>query len=115
VARLAAAGARDAAALREALGGRLHDEARADALARLDRLNAELGETEAFAEPLRRAFQASDPARRAAARDELARLGIDEIDLCCAWHHLPRERRALMREMLPCAQLARLAGLGGRP
>jgi hypothetical protein len=109
VARLAA-GARDAGALREALGGRLHDEARAGALARLDRLNAELAETEVFAEPLRRAYQASDPERRAAARAELARLGIAEIDLCAAWHHLPADRRELMRAVLSGADLARLGG-----
>jgi hypothetical protein len=110
LARAAALGAEvtRGAELRDALGGRLHDEARADALARLDRLNAELEWTERFSEPLRRAFQAADPALRAAARSELARLAIDENDLCAAWHHLSPERRAILKEALPRVDLARV-------
>jgi hypothetical protein len=105
-----AAGARDARQLREALGGRVHDEACAETLARLERLNTELARVETAAEPLRRAFQGGDPVLRAAAREQLDRLGISEHDLCAAWHHLPRERRAALRELLPRARLDGVRG-----
>ena len=93
------AGARDGRELREALGGRLHDEARRDAQARLEQFEAELREVEAVASRLRRAFQAESAALRAAARDEMARLGIVETDLCTTWHHLPRARRGELSEL----------------
>jgi hypothetical protein len=105
-----AAGAADAVQLREAMGGRVHDEACAESLARLERLNAELAVVETAAEPLRRAFQGADPARRMAAREQLDRLGISEHDLCVAWHHLPRERRAALRDLLPRASLEGIRG-----
>jgi hypothetical protein len=103
-----AAGARHAAELREALGGRAHDDARGAALARLDALNRELAQAEIAAEPLRRAFQAADPALRSAAREELGRLEIGEDDLCVAWHHLPRARRAELCERFAEVNLSRL-------
>jgi len=86
--------------LRDALGGRLHDEAVAETRAGLERLNQELAETEALAEPLRRRLQSRDRAETEAARDWLDSRGLDESDLCTAWHHLPRERRAHLREAL---------------
>jgi hypothetical protein len=104
-------GARDGCELREALGGRLHDEARHDARARLERIEAELRELEVVASPLRRAFQAESVSLRAAARDELARLGIAETDLCTTWHHLPRARRAELSELFRAVDARAWGGL----
>jgi hypothetical protein len=105
-----AAAVTNGADFREALGGRAHDEARAESLARLQDLNTDLARAEVYAEPVRRAFQASEARIREAARAELERLGVDEHDLCAAWHHLPRERRAVLREVLPRIDLARVRG-----
>jgi hypothetical protein len=105
-----AAGATNGVDFREALGGRLHDEARAESLARLQDLNADLARAEVYAEPVRRAFQATEARVREAVRAELARFGVDEHDLCAAWHHLPRERRAVLREVLPQIDLVRSRG-----
>lgn len=99
---------KDAAELREALGGRDYDEQLAGALHALDGLVAELEATETRAEPLRRALQSHLRDERLRAREELARLGVEENDLCAAWHHLPRERRALLKEALPRLELARV-------
>jgi hypothetical protein len=85
---------------REVLGGRQHDEAVAETLYRLDGLAAELARTEECAAPLRKRLQAPDPALREQARAEMERVGLDEADLCTAWHHLPRERRAWIAEAL---------------
>ncbi len=93
--------------LRDALGGRSHDEAVAETRAGLDRLNRELAETEALAEPLRRRLQSRDRAESEAARDWLDRHGLDEADLCASWHHLPRGRRDLLRDALGLAAPAR--------
>ncbi len=91
---------RDLGELRETLGGRLYDEAVHDTLGRLEALLAEQEATEKQAGPLRRAFQSPDRRCRELAREEMGRLGITENDLCAAWHHLPRERRSLLREAL---------------
>jgi hypothetical protein len=88
-----AAAMRSTAELREELGGRHYDEAVRGALARLDALEAELAETERAAAPLRRALQSRSADDRRRARDDLARLGMTEDDLCAAWHHLPADRR----------------------
>jgi hypothetical protein len=93
------AGLKDIREWRDALGGREYDEAAAQTLSRLDVLTAELNETEKRAEPLRRRLQSSG-GEKERARDEMQRVGITEDDLCAAWHHLPRERRALLREAL---------------
>lgn len=89
---------RNANELREALGSRFYDEAVRETLDRLDRRTAELESVDARAAMLRRAFQALDSRTRETARAEMQRLAITENDLCAAWHHLPRERRALLRE-----------------
>src|SRR5262249_18089630 len=86
--------------LREALGGRLYDGVVGDTLRRLAELAAELEQTETVAGPLRRALQAADPRNKEPAREWMRRLGIDEHDLCAAWHHLPRSRRDWVREAL---------------
>lgn len=86
--------------LREALGGPAYDDAVAETVARIDRIERELTQTEPVAEPLRRALQSSDPSLRRRAADELERLGITEHDLCAAWHHIPRGRRDYLREAL---------------
>jgi hypothetical protein len=92
------AGAADFSQLREALGGREFDERVAANLAAVDRLNAEHAEAERGLEPLRRDFQSRDPAEAEAARDWLGRHALAETDLCTAWHHLPDERRAVLRD-----------------
>ena len=84
--------------LREALGGRSHDAAAADTLARIADLGATLSRTEARAEPLRRKLQSGSPAEREWALREMERRGIGEEDLCAAWHHLPERRRAYLIE-----------------
>jgi len=91
---------RDIRELREALGCHAYDEAVFDTLNRLEVLMAEQEATEERAGPLRRAFQALDRRSRELAREEMSRLGITENDLCAAWHHLPRERRAFLTEAL---------------
>jgi hypothetical protein len=94
---------RDAASteeLREALGGRRHDEAVAESLVALDRLDKELARTEAQAVPLRRWLQSSERLQRERARTEMERVGLTESDLCSAWHHLSRERRGQIAEAL---------------
>jgi hypothetical protein len=87
-------------AWREALGGRSHDEAIAESLSALERLEAELARTEQQAGPLRRCLQSSDRALRQRARSEMERVGITERDLCTAWHHLPPARREWLVEAL---------------
>jgi hypothetical protein len=88
------------AELRDALGGRLHDEAVAETRAGLERLNAELAQTEVLAEPLRQRLQSRIRTQAEAARQWMHRHGLDESDLCTAWHHLPRERRLRLRDAL---------------
>jgi hypothetical protein len=91
--------------LREELGGAVYDGLVRESLARLDRLGAELEETERAAAPLRKRLQARDRDERRRARDDMAEAGITENDLCAAWHHIPRERRRFLREAF-----ARMAG-----
>ena len=86
-------GAADARAVREALGGRLHDERLADLAASLRRLTAEMEASERLARPVRRVLQTGALAAREAVRDDMARHGVSERDLCSAWHHIPRDRR----------------------
>ncbi len=95
-----AEGVTDTRELREALGGRLHDEAVAESLNRLDRFGEELARSERLAEPLRRALQGNDRAARERAREAMARAGLTESDLCAAWHHIPRDRRARIEETM---------------
>jgi len=86
--------------LRDALGGRVYDESVVETRNSLERLNRELAETEILAEPVRRRLQSGDRAQTESARDWLDRHGLNEADLCGAWHHLPRERRARLRDAL---------------
>lgn len=89
-------GARTASELREALGGREHDQRCAYDADMLSRLNEGAERAEKFAEPLRRALQSLDAQERRRARDAMAEHGLDERDLCSAWHHVPDDRRARM-------------------
>jgi hypothetical protein len=95
-----AAAMRSADELREHLGGREYDERLADARQKLSRLSAALKAAERRAEPLRARLRSPRSEERLRARDEMAALGLTEEDLCAAWHHLPRERRAFIREAL---------------
>ena len=88
------------AELREALGGRCYDDAKAETLVGLDRLLRELAVTELAAAPLRHRLQSRNDYESTTARDWLQRCNLTESDLCAAWHHLPRERRALLRDAL---------------
>jgi hypothetical protein len=90
----------DAAAWCEVLGERAYAEARQTTLAQLELLNADLERTEEQAGPLRALLQSPEPHLRDLARKQMGRTGIDESDLCTAWHHLPRARRDAMREGL---------------
>jgi hypothetical protein len=97
---------KDVRQLREALGGRNYDEAVSESLLALQRLEEELAHTEARAAPLRRLVQSRDRAERELAREAMGRVGLTETDLCTAWHHLPRDRRGWIAEVLlrlgPC-------------
>jgi hypothetical protein len=93
-------GLADAAAIREALGGRLHDEYRMDLAARLRTLQAELEASERLARPVRQRLQSGAWAEREAARRDMEQHGISERDLCSAWHHIPRGRRAALDDWL---------------
>jgi hypothetical protein len=92
--------ARHTGELREAFGRHEYDDARADTLTRLDRLNAEHEAAERLAEPLRRRLQSCDSREREHARESMQRIGLDESDLCTAWHHLPGDRREIVVELL---------------
>jgi hypothetical protein len=86
--------------LREALGGRVHDDAVAESLHQLDRLADALARTEAIADPLRKRLHSANLTVRERAKAEMARAGLTESDVCTAWHHLPHERRAWIEEAL---------------
>jgi hypothetical protein len=86
--------------MREVLGGRHHDAEASDTLGRIDRLLADLEEAETWAGPLRLDLQSPDPRRRDRAVSTMARVGLDEADLCAAWHHLPRDRRGFISDAL---------------
>jgi hypothetical protein len=95
------AGTRSADEAREAFTAEDNADAREDHLARLDRLNDECRVTERLALPLRIAFQTGTACARARLRELFARHGLDEMDLCSAWHHLAPQRRELLKEILP--------------
>jgi hypothetical protein len=86
--------------LRDALGGRVHDDAVAESLHQLDQLGEELARTELVADPLRQLLHSRESAIRERGRAAMARVGLMESDVCTAWHHLPRERRAWIEEAL---------------
>lgn len=92
--------AADTRELREALGGRIHDDAVAESLHQLDRLGEELARTEEIAEPLRKLLHSANRAERERAQNAMVRVGLTETDLCTAWHHLPHDRRAWIEEAL---------------
>lgn len=90
----------DAAAVREVLGGRLHDERLLDLAHQLEALNAALAESERWAAPVRAQLQSGSAAARQALRQEMNAQGIGEGELCAAWHHLPRQRRMQLMQWL---------------
>ena len=92
--------AKDVRELRDALGGRIHDEAVAESLHQLDCLAVELARTEAVADPLRKLLHSANREHRERAQEAMARVGLTESDVCTAWHHIPRERRAWLEEAL---------------
>lgn len=92
--------ATNARELREALGGRTHDDAVAESLHQLDCLADELARTETIADPLRKRLHSANRDVREGAKAEMMRVGLTESDVCTAWHHLPRDRRARIAEAL---------------
>jgi hypothetical protein len=86
--------------LREVFAGKLYDDIWAVTLRRLEALAQELKESEVRAEPLRRWLQSGDHRKTDFAREWLNRYEISEHDLCAAYHHLPRERRAYLNGVL---------------
>jgi hypothetical protein len=90
----------DPPAVREALGGRLHDQRLTHLAADLARLNAELDVSERLARPIRRMLQTGTLAERDAVRGDMAQHDISERDLCSAWHHIPRPRREALNDWL---------------
>jgi hypothetical protein len=100
---------RDTRELREHLGGAVHDDWLATTADRLRAFGRELAEVEAQLAPLRRAFQAADNDRRRRARDRMAALGLTEVDLCAAWHHIAPARRA---ELIDLVRGADVRGAG---
>jgi hypothetical protein len=92
--------AHDTRELRDALGGRIHDDAIAESLHQLEQLGEELARTEAFADPLRKLLHSANRADRERAQVAMARVGLTEGDVCTAWHHIPRDRRAWIEESL---------------
>jgi hypothetical protein len=93
------AGVRQPAVLREIFGGKIYDEALQHTLHRLQDLCGELQRAERLAEPLRRALQSGGEARQRAL-STMERMELTEQDLCAAWHHLPRDRRGHLLEVL---------------
>jgi hypothetical protein len=92
--------ATNARELREAFGGRAHDDAVAESLHQLDRLGEELARTEGVADLLRKRLHSANRDTRERAKAEMMRVGLTESDVCTAWHHLPRDRRAWIEEAL---------------
>lgn len=90
----------DVAQLREALGGRHYDAEVMETAHRLERIAAELAETEPVAQIVRQKLQSANAVDRDRALESMARTGLEEGDLCTAWHHLPRDRHAFIREAL---------------
>jgi hypothetical protein len=90
----------DPKAIREALGGPIHDERLADLCARLVRLNSEREASERLARPVRRVLQSGTLADRETLRRDMAQHGVSERDLCSAWHHIPREHREALNDWL---------------
>jgi len=66
----------------------------------LARFNADAARVEAVAAPLRARYQSADQRERDAARTLLEAIGLTELDLCGAWHHLSDARRAHVRDAL---------------
>jgi hypothetical protein len=99
---------RDIESLREAFGGSRYDEGRAESLECLDSLERECARAERLAEPIRRALQSGQRRPAEEARAWMERCQITDHDLCAAWHHLPPERRQLLREVLPAFPSERL-------
>lgn len=90
----------DPQAIREALGGPIHDERLADLRACLVRLNSERMASELLARPVRRVLQSGAIADREVLRRDMTQYGVSERDLCSAWHHIPRDRRGALNEWL---------------
>jgi hypothetical protein len=85
--------------LREAIA---HDREReAHDLAALDLLNAACAKVEAISKPLRWLRQSGSEAQRRQLQELMAAGGVDEADLCGAFHHLEdRKRETLLPRLL---------------
>jgi hypothetical protein len=96
--------------MRECFGGRLYDDMFIDTRDRIESLLREMDEVEQFAEPLRRCLRSLDRTKANWAREKMAQYSITQADLCCAWNHIPRERRTRLAE-----SVREIGGSCGRP
>ena len=87
--------------LREVFGANEYTEQLNKTLASLHQLNSDHQTCEKHAWRLRLAFQTGSSKTKQQLREQLLREGLDEADLCVAWHHLSEARRARMLEIVP--------------
>jgi len=90
----------DRVELIDAIGRDRYRDAVAETQERLLHLRSSHAETERYAAPLRAKFQSRDLYDRELARTWMDRLQLTEQDLCTAWHHLPDDRREIIRASL---------------
>ena len=94
------AAVRQRSELTDLIGPSVYESMIADTRDRLTDLQQTHQETERMALPLRRLFQSMDRRERERAAKWLERTGLNESDLCTAWHHLSRDRREHIRASL---------------
>lgn len=86
--------------LTDVIGRSCYEAMIAETLERLDDLQRTHEETERLAAPLRHLFQSINQREREQAANWLQLAGLEEADLCTAWHHLPSARRDHIRACL---------------
>jgi hypothetical protein len=86
--------------LRECFGLRVYHDALAETRALVQALLREMCEVEQHAEPLRKCLKSFDRGKVEWARAVMAAHSITQADLCCAWNHVSRERRASLADAL---------------
>ena len=84
--------------MRECFGARLYDDMLAETRVLVQTLLKEMYEVERHAEPLRRCLKSLDRAKVDWVREKMALHSISQADLCCAWNHVPKERRACLAD-----------------
>ena len=87
--------------LRDIVGWNEYAEQQSETLASLQQLNNDHQTCEKHALRLRLAFQTGSLKTKQQLREQLLSEGLDEADLCTAWHHLSEGRRARMLQIVP--------------